>query len=481
MRTGGETPPPLDHKRGIMAFGRNPGALFIGTLTPSDKAFIFSLLKAAKKNGYERVVEPCSGQLAMSCLAAEAGFANIEASDVTLFSGVLGRCIEGRSLDDMNIRYKDGSDVPKNPEEIMYEIKHRELISQAGSAYGLEMLKDFEKRKAEIVCSIKSTLEELKKKIPCIKYQDADMFEHIRQVKDDEKTLILCMCPTYRGGYERFYKAIDDSTYWNEPWYDVFEPPQGFKMLLDETKDSKCLLVIYEEVEAGNPIGEPIYGRKGGRKGENMYFVSNDLQRAESLIGSSCARKDALKLSPIKYPLMPKDHEITESSSIAVIKAAPEHIRYYRKLFTHNFTPSASSSGYALIIDGYLAGIFGYVVIANKLGGNCEDAYIGFGMTTKTKYRLNRLLYKIAVQRKTVAQEFTDIEVETISRIKTVMITKYPESKEMRGIMKLVGKESDARMGFKLTYGCDIEEKEYDQVIAEFLQKERKWQMGKTK
>lgn len=41
-----------------MAFGQNPGALFIGTLSPDDKAFVASVLKAALDDGYEKVVEP---------------------------------------------------------------------------------------------------------------------------------------------------------------------------------------------------------------------------------------------------------------------------------------------------------------------------------------------------------------------------------------------------------------------------------------
>lgn len=95
-----------------MAFGQNPGALFIGTLSPDDKAFVASVLKAALDDGYEKVVEPCSGGLAMSCIAADVGFKSIEASDITLFSGILGRYVEGRGIEDMEItRIEDGSRI----------------------------------------------------------------------------------------------------------------------------------------------------------------------------------------------------------------------------------------------------------------------------------------------------------------------------------------------------------------------------------
>lgn len=459
-----------------MAFGQNPGALFIGTLFPDDKAFVASVLKAAKENGYTKVVEPCSGQLAMSCIAADLGYEDIEASDITIFSGVLGRYVEGRPIDDMGIKYVETGESPESAAEVMYEIKHRELLNAAGSVYGDAMLIDFESRKDAILKSIHAEMDALKERIPNLTYRDMDMFDHINAVKDVPGTVILCMCPTYKGGYEKFYKAISDSVEWNEPPYSVFEPPAGYQKLLDAVEGSEALLIIYEEVPVGEHVGTPVYGRQGGRVGINMYLVSNRPEEVERLLGTSCSRKKPAKIAPMKYPLMPQDYVITKKSRVEVVKAGTENIRYYRKLFTHNFTPSQASSGYAMIVDGYLAGIFGYMTMANTLGGNADDVFIGFGMCTKTNYRLNRLLYMVACQRRSVRLEFDDLKMATLKCVKTAMITKYPESKEMRGLMKLQSKVHDERMGWKLTYGCDIQDKTYRQVMAEFLQKEEQWQ-----
>lgn len=180
-----------------MAFGQNPGALFIGTLFPDDKAFVASVLKAAKENGYTKVVEPCSGQLAMSCIAADLGYEDIEASDITIFSGVLGRYVEGRPIDDMGIKYVETGESPQSAAEVMYEIKHRELLNAAGSVYGDAMLVDFESRKDSILASIHNDMDALKERIPNLTYRDMDMFDHIEAVKDIPGTVILCMCPTY--------------------------------------------------------------------------------------------------------------------------------------------------------------------------------------------------------------------------------------------------------------------------------------------
>ena len=69
-----------------------PGALFIGQVHSDQQKFLKEILVNAKAQGFTRVVEPCAGSFAMSNLAVQAGFKpeQIEASDVTLYSSVLG-------------------------------------------------------------------------------------------------------------------------------------------------------------------------------------------------------------------------------------------------------------------------------------------------------------------------------------------------------------------------------------------------------
>lgn len=457
-----------------MAFGQNPGALFIGTLSPDDKAFVASVLKAALDDGYEKVVEPCSGGLAMSCIAADVGFKSIEASDITLFSGILGRYVEGRGIEDMEItRVEDGSRI-EDPLDAMMEIKHAELVGKAGSVYGEAMLIDFEQRYDEIRAGVQQRMDEIRERIPSLKYRDMDMFDHINAVRG-EKCVIVCMCPTYGGGYERFYRAIDETVSWNEPSFNVFNPPEGYADLLKAVEGTQSLLIIYEEVASGQYVGTPVYGRQAGRVGMNMYLVASDPSEVDRLLGRGMARKGASKISPMKYPIIPADYSVTRKSRVEVVKAASEHIKYYRKLWTHNFVPSQSGSGYAMLIDGYLAGIFGYVQMATTLC-DTDAAFLGFGMCAPTGQRLNRLMYTLAMQLRTIRMEFDDVYVSRIRKVRTVMLTKHQESKEMRGLMKLVHKEKDKRAGFKLTYETEVQDRTYRQCLIEWAQKEETWQ-----
>ena len=86
-------------------YGHQVGTLFLGTLRPSTRAFLQQFFARARKRGYTRFVEPASGALAMSELAVKAGFDphRIEASDVTLFSTLMGYGIMGQRVDDLEI------------------------------------------------------------------------------------------------------------------------------------------------------------------------------------------------------------------------------------------------------------------------------------------------------------------------------------------------------------------------------------------
>ena len=77
------------------------------------------MLKAAKRNGYDKFIEPCSGELAMSQLAIEAGFSYIEASDITLFSTLLGYYVEGKPIDELCVKV-DGVGVCDDIIDVLY-------------------------------------------------------------------------------------------------------------------------------------------------------------------------------------------------------------------------------------------------------------------------------------------------------------------------------------------------------------------------
>ena len=85
-----------------MAKFQNPGAFFLGTLVAQEQKFLKPLIENARKHGYTRFVEPCAGAFAMSHIAAQCGYkpSEIEASDVSMFTSIMGYAITGQSLEE---------------------------------------------------------------------------------------------------------------------------------------------------------------------------------------------------------------------------------------------------------------------------------------------------------------------------------------------------------------------------------------------
>lgn len=274
---------------------------------------------------------------------------------------------------------------------------------------------------------------------------------------------------------------------WNAPSYRLFNPANDLQELMDKVNAAKCLVVCYEESLPENKIGTPIFARYGVRKGVNVYLIANRPDEAESLAnGKKIARPQESALQPLNCAMLPTDYEVAESSTVRVCKIESKSAQYYRKLWTHNFIGAVAQMNFAVFIDDKIAGVFGMTKAGLTIGeyGNKTSDYIFlmYGMTIPHRvYRLNRLLTMLAQNKNFVRSICTDWEFEKVRKIQTVQMTKYPEAKEMRGIMKLARREADNRFGYRLFYESELKDRTESQTLTEWLRRERKWQAERQK
>ena len=73
------------------------------------------------------------------------------------------------------------------------------------------------------------------------------------------------------------------------------------------------------------------------------------------------------------------------------------------------------------------------------------------------------------------------MDQEKVTKMRTAMLTRYAENKEVRGIMKLVNRQEDKTNGYKLTYEADlVEGRDEKATLAEWIRREKKWQESRT-
>lgn len=432
-----------------MAFFMDPGAMFLGCLGPSEQKFLVTLIETAAKSGYTRFIEPCAGTFAMANLAVQNGFKpeQIETSDVNMMSTVLGYAITGQSLEPLEIHAQGFSDEELlDPATALYAQLYLRTSKNAGNDYFYQILTDLRLRREEHIESINRQIEVIRNLLGGMSYRPLDMWEHLKEVLDDPHALVIANPPTYFSGYEKFYDTQGKMT-WKEPPYELFDPETGHQQFYDLCMNAKALVICYQEKRVGEAVGYTIYARSGTRADLNAYITTNREEEATALAnGKKIKRPAESKLQPLDCSMLPRDYEIKEDSKVQVIPVKAAEAQYYRELWTHNFVGSSATFNRALLIDGYVAGVFGISKMAS------DSVFVWYVMKVPHKtYRLGRLCYMLAQNRAFVDTLLDNIEQEKVTKMRTAMLTRYPENKEVRGIMKLVNRVEDKKNGYKLT------------------------------
>jgi len=466
-----------------------PGMLFIGTIRDQERKYIKKFITAARSKNYTDILEPCCGSFAMSRIAAEAGYAQerIDASDVSLFSAVFGRAITGKPLDDLEIQVKGfpGEDFSK-PEAVLWAQNVLRNANLGSSYYLSQIIQDLYDRKEFHQGKIRDSIKYFRNLIGNIRFRELDMFDHIREYLENENAIILLAPPTYKGGYEKWFYAGDKIT-WKEPHYNLFDPENGLKqVMVDMCGNAKCLVICYEENKAGQCAGYPLFCRSNSRAGVNAYLTTNDPDKAAYILGEKNAtRKPEIEMKPLKYPIIPEEYEMTEKSEVKVYEITNANSVYYRRLWTHNFSGSSTGShNYAVVVDGYLCGVFGYNEMMASLFAEIYEGKMGTWISYSIcaplrKYRILRLNTLVSLCRCVFENGQTEIIKARTGGIFTTMITKHPVSMIHRGIMKLIKRENAKPMGFKLVYFAEILDKTPQEVFKEWLKKEQDYQKQK--
>lgn len=468
---------------------QNPGAFFLGTLVAQEQKFLKPLIENARKQGYTRFVEPCAGAFAMSHIAAQCGYKpeQIEASDVAMFTSIMGYAIMDKPLDELEITAKGFTEEElADPAIALYAQLYLRTVKHAGQAYFYNILRDLEDRKEEHINSIREQLERARDSLKGMNYRPLDMWKHLEECYDDPHALVIANPPTYAAGFEKWYDTGGRMS-WKEPEYGIFDPATGLTELYEKMKDAKCLMVCYEENNPGKTAGSPVFARYGVREGVNVYLTSNRPEEATALAeGKMITRPLEGKLEPLDCSILPRDYEITRKSKIQITQIERVNAQYYRKLWTHNFVGSSAPINMAVLIDGMLAGVFGLdksALTMGAFGTQVSDAvFLMYGMTVPHQtYRLGRLLTMVAQNKPLIMSICTDLEKEKAKSLKTVQMTKHPEAKEMRGLMELTKKVPDKKMGFRLTYESPLYDRNAKQALAEWLGKEERWRKQREK
>jgi hypothetical protein len=184
----------------------SPAILFLSTWDAPERSFCKQVFSQLKARGYTRFVEPCAGAFAMPVVAHAAGWngREMEASDTSLFSSIVGTMMAGNDLHDLGVAL-DGEKVDIPGDSLVEQASHLLWLQlwartkvRPDVEYWRLLIADIEERQAEHCKAIGQRLQGYMDKMGGLTYHPLDMFSHIEQVRDDPRTVISINPPTYR-------------------------------------------------------------------------------------------------------------------------------------------------------------------------------------------------------------------------------------------------------------------------------------------
>lgn len=462
-----------------------PEQLFVGPTSQSEREWMRRAL-GELRGRYATYVEPCVGSFAMASAARLAGFSpsRMDTSDVTLFSSVMGYLYSGKPLGELEVQI-DGRhlELDGSPEtqaaSILVQQQILRLEKQPDVAYWNEIKIALIEDQGKHIALLAKTLAKGQRAFEGVTYEAMDIHEHVGRYRDDENCVIYCAPPSYRGGYEAFYNTAERLT-WAEPVFPMFDPDEGVHELLWEMSDAKALLIVLEERPTGQASDEdPLYARQMG-PGRCTYILSNRPDEIRVVAGLSAVDRTGWKAEPLNVKIIPTDHEITEKSKIEVATLKAENTLYYRDLWMHKIDYKPAHNEFGVFIDGYLAGIAGYdtravnMTFAEKWRDALILTYAVGG--PHDRFKLTKLVTALSLSKKVVHRTVPPWAAVQTEQVMTTAFTSLPESKGLRGIMKLEEKKTDSKYGYRLTYAAPLNDRRGNpkQIFQEWLRKERK-------
>lgn len=470
----------------------SPSVLFRGITDVAERAYLHPLFGHLRDH-YQRFVEPCAGGFGNISLAVGAGWdpKQIEASDVQLFSAVLGAVTSGTPLDELEVRV-DGRKLrlPRDSAAAGARIlwSHLRLRTESDPAvYGQQIHEDVIRRQAEHEAAIARKLEALADTVGGLTYHRMGLWEHLDRVLDDPTAVVNMGPPSVTRGYERFYDT-DGRLTWAEPTYATFDVETGLRELV-EMCDGRKALVLIEEQQAPRKSShpQPVYARDLSEDWR-VYILSN---RPKEVFGYMGGMKIGARQAPAStkpaWPILPSDYEITPETRVAIVPVGGGETAWLRDLWVHKLPTIGSTSGnFVVLLDGQVAGLAALSVdpIIRPYPNQKErDALLmRFAVGAPHSLRLTRLVTRLCLLRSTaeaVLAGKSRVWADSARRVCTVEYSRFREAKGLRGLMKR-DKVNNHRAGWALSYSAPLEDTTPEEALKQWLVKEEQWRASRS-
>jgi hypothetical protein len=397
---------------------------------------------------------------------------------MSLFSALVAAHANETGLDHLTITSERFADFDlTDPATVLYLLK-LSTYPDSSSYYQSLQRRDLERRPEAHISKLRASLDDLKAGIAGFHYESRDLFDHAESAMSDPGTVLWLNPPGFKRGYEKMYDT-HGAISWAEPDYEEFNPGTGHARLHTSTLHSPALALRYTSHITSEDSGHTVFAVEHGSS--TAFIFANRMEEVAKFAPSvSINRRIGVK--PLSLPLLPEDHEITPDSDIQFIVAAERNALYYRDLWAHRLGVTTSERHFIMVVDGYVAGVCGFMTSPLKRGmmnadgeRTAEETY-GFTAQSNRYARLNRLLMMLIC-----TKGFLDslaVNIYSPTALTTTCLSEHKELKTNRGILGLYHRERMPNGMYYLRYIAHAKHKTFQETIEEWLRKHGKHSRG---
>ena len=256
--------------------------------------------------------------------------------------------------------------------------------------------------------------------------------------------------PTYKGGYERIYKFLDEHTDWPAPDYELWDPAglEGWVQDLDSNGVRYCVISdrLFESLEPvavfRGSVNKPIYAYADSTK--------------------ASVKGKQYRSAPFGYTVV-DPAALTAAATVKIVRAKSEHMNFLKdRYLAKGIQHVTGMDNFLVYLDDHLAG--GFILNRPKFGEQ-DSLYLLSDFALAWEPRLSKLIAMLATSREIVQLMERKLLIK-VKRIKTTAFTDKPISMKYRGVYELTARKA----GF-LNYASGVREQSPQDIYGEWFQK----------
>ena len=457
--------------------------VFLGSTPQDQRRFIAAALAHLRERGYERVVVPCCGTLSLASAAIEAGFRpeQIEASDISLFSSVLGYLCAGRPLEQLRFtlgepwaaEYAECADELERAAFLVWLMKLCQLRTDL--VYERELWLEYRENAGHYRARLRAKLEELRGRYGGLDYRIRDLREVLLEERAAAAAVIVNP-PAFRRGYEKMFDFGEAIRF--DAGVAEFDLAAEYDGLYARTHRKPELFFWYRRQEADDyPAEELVFGRQYSARHVDYWLCTKPAELDGLPYRYHVVKRRPASYAPFRAPIFGECDEIRPDSTVRFVEVDEGTALYYRDLWAHKLGSTRAEHYYLALIDGKVFATVGLMtekLLRLKVDRVFEN--FGFNVPLARYPRANRLLMLCLTCR-----EFGDVVRATASRInrlyelrglRTTCLSKYRKVKLNNGILDLEHREKLANGMYRLVYDAEFRPEGFGDCVRRFLAEE---------